>query len=289
MHAVAFQPDHALLRKVYEDHVARSEREYGPGDTRTAEAARDLGFFLKEAGDTKAAIPAFAKALQIDQAKYGAEARKPLAGMIALASVSGAKDAETLLRRALASPSMDSQLAVPALSSMGDLRMAAGDSKAAADYWRLALQHAEAVYGKESDEVEKILYSLARTVDANQSVELLDRALTIARQKYGDRHPETATCDLNLSRALIKSGRQAEAAEKAREAVAAFEASLGIRHPRTAAALSVLAEALLARGDKAAAKPLYQRAWEIDRQALGEGDPRTLSDARALRALQKPE
>ncbi len=53
---LAFQPVYALLRKVYEEHVTRSEREYGAEDPRTAQAARDRAFFLKEQGDNKAAV-----------------------------------------------------------------------------------------------------------------------------------------------------------------------------------------------------------------------------------------
>jgi tetratricopeptide (TPR) repeat protein len=122
-------------------------------------------------------------------------------------------------------------------------------------------------------------------VDPKESVELLERALSVARGRYGDRHPETATCEVNLARALMKAGRNADAAEKAREGLAGFEASLGPRHPRVGAALSTLAEALASQGDKTAAEPLYRRALEIDRQALGDSDPRTLLDARSLKAL----
>ena len=283
---LAFQPDHALLRKVYEDHVSRCERDYGANDPRTAQAARDLGFFLKEAGDNKAAAGAFAKALRIDQAKYGADAPQSLAGMIALAAVSGPVDAEALLRRSLASKSMNSQLAIPALSTLGDLRFAAGDPKGAVSCWRLALQHAEAVRGPESEDAERILYSLSQAVDVKESIELLARALAIARHLWGDRHPETATCEVNLAHALLKAGRNEDAAEQARAALSAFEASLGPRHPRVAVALSTIAEALTAQGNARAAEPLYRRAWEIDRQALGEKDPRTLEDARALNALK---
>jgi hypothetical protein len=72
--ALAFQPDQTQLRKLYENHVARCEREYGANDPRVAQAARDLGFFLKQEGAGLAAVPAFTKALRIDQTKIGATA-----------------------------------------------------------------------------------------------------------------------------------------------------------------------------------------------------------------------
>jgi tetratricopeptide (TPR) repeat protein len=285
--AVAFQPDRAVLRQVYEDHVARCERDFGAGDARTAQAARDLGFFLRDSGDPKSAVAPFSKALKIDQAKFGADSHQSLAGILALASVSSPPDAESLLRRALASKSMNSQLAVPALSTLGDLRLAAGDPLGAAACWRLSLQHAESVFGKESDEVSKILFSLSQVVDTNESVELLERTVAIARHAWGERHPETATCEVNLSRALLKAGRNADAAEKARASISVFEASLGPQHPRVSVGLVTLAEAMRAQGDVKNAESLYRRAIEIDRQSLGPNDPRTLQDTRALNALRR--
>jgi tetratricopeptide (TPR) repeat protein len=285
--ASAFQPDRALLRRVYEDYVARCERDFGPNDPRTAQAARDLGFFLKDSGDRKAANLAFAKALKIDQAKWGDTAPQALAGMIALASVSTPADAESILRSALASPSMNSRLGVPALSTLGDLRLSAGDRAGAAACWRLSLQHAELAYGKDSDEVAKILFSLSQVVGAQESVQLLGRALTIAQRSWGENHPETATCQVNLANALLKAGKTHDAAEKAQAGLSGFEASLGPHHPRVAVALITLAEALHAQGDLSTAQALYRRAIEIDRQALGAADPRTLQDLSALKALMR--
>jgi tetratricopeptide (TPR) repeat protein len=261
---LAFQPDRALLRKLFEDHVTRCEREYGADDPRTAQAARDLAFFLKEQGENKAAVAAFSKALRIDQAKFGPTAPQSLAGIIALASVSAPPEAETRLRRALVSPSMNSQLAVPALSTLGDLRFAAGDRSGAAACWRLALQHAELVHGSDSDEVAKILFSLSQVVDPQEAVKLLERALTIAQRAWGETHPETATCEINLANALLKAKRPVDAAEKARHALAAFEAALGPRHPRVAVALTTLAEAMRAQGDLNNAEQLSRRALDIN-------------------------
>jgi Tetratricopeptide repeat len=266
--------------------VAYCEREFGSGDPRTAQASRDLGFFL-ESGASKDALSAFSKALKIDQAKWGATAPQALAGMIALASVSPPTDAEALLRQALGSPSMNSRLAVPALSTLGDLRHAAGDATGAASCWRLSLQHAELAYGKESDEVSKILFSLSQVVGTEECVQLLGRALAIARHAWGEQHPETATCEVNLAKALLKAGRNREAAENAHAALAGFEASLGPQHPRVAAALVTLAEVSRAQGDLTNARALYFRAVDIDQQALGANDPRTVQDLSALKALTR--
>ncbi len=287
--ALALQPDPAALRKVYEDHVARCERDFGPRDARTAQAARDLGFYMRESGDKKAATTAFAMALAIDQANLGPDARQTLAGELALASVSPPPEAEALFRKALTSRGMDSTLAAPALSALGDLRFAAKDPVGAAAAWRLALQHSEIVNGKDSDPVAKILYNLSQVVDTKEAVALLERARAIAVGNFGPNHPETATCEVNLANALLHAGRLSDAVEHARTGLAAFEASLGPRHPRVSVALTTLARALGGQkgADRKSIADLYRRAVEIDRLSLGDKDPQTLADIRALNALPK--
>ncbi len=186
--------------------------------------------------------------------------------MIALASVSVPREAEGLLRRALASPSMNSQLAVPALSTLGDLHvLAAGDHPGAASCWRLApCKHAELAHGSDSDEAAKILFSLSQAVEPQESVKLLERALAIAQHAWGETHPVTATCEINLAISLLKAKRPAVAAVRARQGLAGMEAALGPRHPRTAVALSTLAEAMRAQGDLQASEALHRRALEIN-------------------------
>ncbi len=278
----AFQPDAAMLRKLFEDNVARCGKEFGADDPRTAQAARDLGFFLKNAGNNQAAAAAFQRALQIDEKNLGPHAPKTLAGVITLASVSPPREAEVLFRKALTSPGMNSALAAPALAALGDLRFQAKDPAGAAAAWRFALQHAELAQGKESDAVAKILNSLSQVTEPNESVLLLERARDIAQKNFGPNHPETATCEINLANALLKVGRTAGAAQHAQTGLTAFEASLGPRHPRVSIALTTLARA---QAEKKSAAALYRRAVEIDRQSLGEKDPQTLADTLALKAL----
>jgi len=284
-HTFGFQPDPAILRKVYADALHRCERDYGANDARTAAAARDLGFYLKEKGDLKGAVPAFSEALRIDEANFGSSARQTLAGMIVLASVSPSIDAEALLRRAIAVPSLTPPLAVLAFSQLGDLRQAASDRIGAAAYWRQGLQQAETAFGHDSAEARNILNSLAQVVNARDSVELMDRALLSARHSLGDNHPETATCEVNLAQALLRAGRNAEAAKQARESIAIFETTLSAQHPRVAAAAGILAEALRTQGKTSEAEKYYRRALEIDRDAFGASDPLTRRDAAALTSL----
>ena len=221
---------------MFEEQVTRRERDFGATDGRTASAARDLGFFLRDAGDRAASAAAFAKALKIDEGNLGPDSPQTLAGKITLASVSPPAPAEAMLRGALKSSGMNSRLAVPALSTLGDLRFAAGDQADAARCWSLALQHAELAFGAESDDAGKLLNSLSQVVDAKEAVALLERAVAMAQHIWGDQHPETATYELNLAKALRNAGRTAESIEMAKKSLAVFAATLGPQHPRVAAA-----------------------------------------------------
>src|SRR5262245_30101269 len=92
---LALQPDPASLRRLFEENLARTEKQYGSGDVRTAGAARDLGLFLKKAGDLTGARAALARAVK---------AQGTLADVAELAALSPAEEAEPLWQRVAASP-----------------------------------------------------------------------------------------------------------------------------------------------------------------------------------------
>ena len=105
--------------------------------------------------------------------------------MASLAAVSPSVQAEPLLRRA--AESTDPQIAGPALSSLADIRKAAGDRVGAAVYLRIALDRAEAADGKDGAIVALILSSLAMDVGPAQGAAYLERAVNINRSKLGER------------------------------------------------------------------------------------------------------
>src|ERR1035441_10242900 len=98
--APAFQPDTAMLRRLYEEALDRRQREYGSADARTAQAERDLGLFLYSAGDKPGARRAMADAVRVDEKALGAAAPQTLEDVAVLASVSPPAEAAPLLRRA---------------------------------------------------------------------------------------------------------------------------------------------------------------------------------------------
>jgi hypothetical protein len=86
--ALSPQPDPAMLRRIFEDALARREKQYGTSDARTAQAARDLGLYLAREGDASGAKTALAEAVKVDEAVFGPAASQTMADVAELAAVS---------------------------------------------------------------------------------------------------------------------------------------------------------------------------------------------------------
>src|SRR5215471_21835057 len=114
------QPDPATLHRIFEDALARRERQYGLADARTAQAARDLGMFLTRQGDAGAARTALAEAVRIDEQIAGVDAADTLRDIADLAAVSPPREADGLWRRA--AEASDPAIAVRALLTLGESR-----------------------------------------------------------------------------------------------------------------------------------------------------------------------
>src|SRR5215475_10555849 len=115
--ALSPQPDPAVLRRIFEDALARRERDYGMEDARTAQAARDLGMFLSRERETPTAQIALAEALRIDEKVFGPAAGQTLSDAAELAAVSPALEATPLWQRA--AEAGDPAVAVRALMALG--------------------------------------------------------------------------------------------------------------------------------------------------------------------------
>ncbi|SPE39913.1 Tetratricopeptide TPR_2 repeat protein (fragment) [Candidatus Sulfopaludibacter sp. SbA3] len=191
---LAFQPDAAGVRHVFEDALARREREFGATDPRTAQAARDLGLYLRAHGDASGARRALAQALRIDDVSPGPSAPQTLEDAEALAGVSTPAAAEPLFRRA--AESSDPVVAGEALSALGGLRKAAGDLAGAMACFRRALGKAEQADGPEGTPVELLLNIL----------------LTLDRQTLGPRHEQTLSDARRLAGLYRATGRPRDAA-----------------------------------------------------------------------------
>jgi hypothetical protein len=213
--APAFQPDTAVLRKLFEDALARREQAYGESDERTAQAARDLGLFLCRSGVQLSARRAMANAVRLDEKALGPNAPQTLEDIATLASVSPRAEAEPLLRRAAESP--DPTVAGPALTSLGAMRKAAGDQASAARFLRRAVEKAETADGKDSPTVALVLNLLAQVVPPKEGVPLLLRALSIDQQNLGPANPQTLQDVRKLAALLRAAGQPGEAANLERQ------------------------------------------------------------------------
>jgi len=213
--AAAFQPDNAILRRVFEEGLARRRREFGEADVRTAQAARDLGGFLERVGDTAGARRAWAEAIHVDEKALGPEAPQTLQDVADLAAISPTALAAPLLLRATKSP--DPAVAGPALTSLAAIRKASGDRAGAAVLLRRAVAQAEAVDGKDGAMVALVLNALAAAAEPEEAIASLRRALEIDRKALGSQHARTAQDARTLISLLRKLGRAAEAAAVERE------------------------------------------------------------------------
>jgi len=269
-----------MLRRLYEDALEQRRKEFGVSDSRTAQAARDLGLFLSRQNDQPGARSALAEALHIDEKAIGATAAQTLADTADLASVSSPVEAEPLWQRT--ARSANARVAARSLIALGGIHAAAGDRVGGAEYYRRALVKVEISDGKDSARTAIVLSALAQMVELQEGIPLLQRALSINRRALGARHPETATTEANLARMLLNAGRSHECVQMIGEAVSIFEETLGSDHPRVAQAATILAYCLRAQGDKTGAERNYRRALAIDEKAYGPRHPQTLDDVRAL-------
>lgn len=213
--APAFQPDAAMLRRVFEESLARKQREYGEMDPRTAQAARDLGLFLERGGDLAAARRALAEAVRIDEKVFGPAAPQTLADAADLAMILPVAQAAPLLARAAESP--DPAVSGPALSAWAEIRKAAGDRSGAAALLRRAVIQAEAVDGKNGTMVALILNALAAVAPPEEATAALRRALEIDQKALGPQNGQTLRDARSLAGLLRRSGHDTEAAALERQ------------------------------------------------------------------------
>jgi tetratricopeptide (TPR) repeat protein len=273
------QPDPAMLRRLYQQHLAGEQVLYGELDPHTAAAARDLGLFLRNYGDANGAREALSRAVEIDEKVLGAGAPRTLSDVADLASVSPQDEAVKLFERA--AKSSDDAAAARALVALGEMQASLGSRDGAAKYWRQALSRQDAA-DPDSTNAATILNVLAQTVPPAEAIPLLRRALALDRKLLGADHPETGAADQLLAASLLAIGQATEAVAPGREALSILETKLGPDHPRTARAASILADVLQTTGQFAEAERLYRRALSIDEKTFGPQQAATQDDIRSL-------
>ena len=117
---LAMQPDPAAIRRLFEENLARQEKQYGALDPHTAQAARDLGIIPEAAGRPDGAAAALARALRADEQAFGAGAALTSADAAELGRVPAARSSGAVVAAGGRSP--DARVAASALAALGDLK-----------------------------------------------------------------------------------------------------------------------------------------------------------------------
>jgi len=99
------------------------------------------------------------------------------------------------------------------------------------------------------------------------------QCVAVARERLGDRHPNTATALNNLALLYESQGKYEAAEPLYLEALDIVRASLPPNHPDLATHLNNLAGLYKSQGKYEAAEPLYLEALKIDRASLPPNHP----------------
>ena len=125
--------------------------------------------------------------------------------------------------------------------------------------------------------------------DYSKGVALGEKALRLARQRFGNRDSDTLTSVNNLGFLYKAEGRYGEAEPLYREALQARREVLGPRHPDTLLSLNNLAGLYESQGRYGEAEPLYREALQTRREVLGPRDPDTLGSLNNLAFLYQSQ
>jgi serine/threonine-protein kinase len=112
----------------------------------------------------------------------------------------------------------------------------------------------------------------------DEATPLLEKALEIRRQRYGQEHPEVAESLLSLGHLRYAKGDYDGAESCHRQALALNRKLFGDQHLAVAKSLNHLAVVLVSKKDFAAAEALLRQVIELRRQLQGEEHPDVLTN-----------
>ena len=283
-----WQPDRAMLGKLYEEALERKKQQYGASDTRTMQAARDLGLFLSKHGAAEGARKVFAEVVRLDESTLGRPPRKR----------------SRMWRRSpmyppphRPNPSGVARQAVPTspwrrgpLPPWGNCVRPPGTRPALPRFtrrhcrnrsWRCARPPLDEK-ARLAILIGGVAQVLGQIAEPAEGIAALRRSLAIDRSVLGPRHPETGTTQANLAGVLLDVNAVNESVQLITEALSILEETLGEDHPRVAISAAILAHGLRAQGDFTRAEQNYRRAVAVDERCYGPKHPQTLDDVRTL-------
>ena len=122
-----------------------------------------------------------------------------------------------------------------------------------------------------------------------EGARLAEEAYQLARESFGERHPDTLGSLNNLAFLYQSQGRYGEAEPLYEQALALRRDVLGERHPLTLTSLNNLAGLYSRQGRYGEAEPLYEQALALRRDVLGERHPLTLTSLNNLAGLYQSQ
>ena len=118
--------------------------------------------------------------------------------------------------------------------------------------------------------------------EPKKAIEYYEKALTIDRKVYGEKHPRVARCLNNLGGAWHSLADSKKAIEYFEKALAINRKVYGEKHPDVARCLNNLGGAWHSLGDSKKAIEYFEKALTIDRKVYGEKHPDVAIDLNNL-------
>ena len=261
-----------------------------------AELFATLGGISQQLGEMKQAEALLSRALELREARLGAEHPEVAESWVALgllrADQARYDEAERLIRDALRVELGQLQRDHPALieakSALGHVLVERG---AYADAVRV-LDEAVALNRARSDATPELAAALKELGSAHfyqghwpEAQSLRERVLAMNRALYGERHPRVAESLIDLGAIHHEQGRYADAERFHREALALTRAYYGDLHYATASNLTMLGRSLVYQKRLDEAEPLLREALAIQERVFGADHPRVASAVNEIGAL----
>ncbi|KAH3758212.1 tetratricopeptide repeat protein [Pelomyxa schiedti] len=262
------------------------------------EICGNLGYVHRLAGNFKAAIPYYHKAIEIQEKNLGLESSELALSLNNLAIVyrklGRYTEAEPLYLRALKIREKKFGYNHPEVghsyNSLGCLYQDLNNDLLAESNFRKALQIREASHGPKHPDVAMTLSNLASLlIDMSRYDDaeiLLTRALDIYEYLFGTLHPDVARVLNEMAGNCMEKGQYDQAEEFFKKSLQIKEQLLGSDHPDIALTLNDYAVLFSRQDRRSEAQPLYERALAIRTKAFGVKHPDTAQSMNNLAELK---
>jgi len=257
-----------------------------------AELYQTLGSIYNQLGKLDQADQLLSLSLERRKALFGPDAPEVAESMVTLGLLRGDQaqyeDEEKLVRQGL---DIDKRRLPPTHPALGKATYALGralDQRGQYDQAIPVLEEAVRIQSAPGANTADLIVSLGELANSqfylghyDTSESLNQRALTMDRQLYGDRHPNVAEDMVNLGAIQYERGNYKEAERYDRQALDIIRSFFGSDHPETASLMTSLGRALVAQDRLGEASDMLQQALGVEERVYGKVHPRvasTLSD-----------